>query len=930
MNTDKTFTNTMPWTNTQVRNNPFPLERYSIFGSYADAKEYALSSVLAYEGQIIAATNDGVQKVYVLDPSAPDNLRQLAAGDDASHLTELLNEEISSRISADQFLSNAILSETSAREADDLVLSNAISTEIDNRISAINSLSTAMTVTIDSSVAPSSDAILKSYSVKQGGVEIGKIDIPKDFLVKNAAISVVSADNVPYTGAKVGDKYIDLTINVKSGTAVTDEHLYIPIKDFFVAYSGAETPTATVTIGADNSISAVVNQNSIDTEHLVNGSVTNVKLADYAVTASKILSGAVTDVKLAANSVTNEKIADNAVGTDELSANAVTNAKIANDAVTASKIQNGAVTENKIENDAVTNAKIADNAVSTDQLSAGAVTAAKIAEGAVTTDKIGTNAITTEKLDSCSVTLGKLAGDVVDRIDQTAATAESNANAYTDGKISALDSSFAGTVSSTIISMTETDGIVTLSSAPIAIKASQVIDLSSTVGAYVPLSVASDNATSTNKLQTADEVQTAINTAISALDVSATTFANNQTIKSISEDDGKISVVTQNIVIDQTAVNGLTDLLFNIQDTLSDHQSSIDALSNIISNELSTNIATISSNVSAISSNLNTVSSDVSQLKTDTSTLSTKLNTVSADLDTLETKVSGIETSMSSYALSSDVNTLVTNLDNAKLDKTTFATISNDIGLSAASSANKVVTKNDIADLAGAMHFRGAVTPTEGQADVAAIEVYYTAQGYTKKAGDIVIITTNSKEYVYNGTDWIELGAEDLYATKAEVNTISTALSANDVYLSGQIDTKLAISDASNISATLTANDAYLSTAIDEKIVIDGTQTKSLSVVHLSQEDFYQRVQQSSLVSNEIYIVSSDYINAYGQQIKNVAAPTLSGDAATKNYVDSAIDALHGSSLSGVELNGQAFTVANNVASLNIDVISCGNATAAS
>lgn len=44
------------------------------------------------------------------------------------------------------------------------------------------------------------------------------------------------------------------------------------------------------------------------------------------------------------------------------------------------------------------------------------------------------------------------------------------------------------------------------------------------------------------------------------------------------------------------------------------------------------------------------------------------------------------------------------------LKATDFATLSNDTGLSAASASNPVVTKNDIADLAGAMHFKGAVT----------------------------------------------------------------------------------------------------------------------------------------------------------------------------------------------------------------------------
>lgn len=155
------------------------------------------------------------------------------------------------------------------------------------------------------------------------------------------------------------------------------------------------------------------------------------------------------------------------------------------------------------------------------------------------------------------------------------------------------------------------------------------------------------------------------------------------------------------------------------------------------------------------------------------------------------------------FALSADVTKLVgdaidglsTTVDADYLKKTDFNTISTTIGLDAASSTNKVVTLSDIADLAGAMHFRGAVTPTEGQSDEAAIAAYYTSQSLTPEAGDVVIITTNSKEYVYNGTQWIELGAEDLYATKAEVATVSAELTSdiegltNDVsYLSGQIE----------------------------------------------------------------------------------------------------------------------------------------------
>lgn len=135
---------------------------------------------------------------------------------------------------------------------------------------------------------------------------------------------------------------------------------------------------------------------------------------------------------------------------------------------------------------------------------------------------------------------------------------------------------------------------------------------------------------------------------------------------------------------------------------------------------------------SAINDQITALTSDVNTIKTDLSETKTTLNTVSSD-----------------YLKASD-----------------FRSISADIGLDAASSTNKVATLSDIADLAGAMHFRGAVTPNEGETDLQALARVITDPA----SGDVAIITSTSKEYVYNGTSWIELGDEVLYATKAEVS----------------------------------------------------------------------------------------------------------------------------------------------------------------
>ena len=140
--------------------------------------------------------------------------------------------------------------------------------------------------------------------------------------------------------------------------------------------------------------------------------------------------------------------------------------------------------------------------------------------------------------------------------------------------------------------------------------------------------------------------------------------------------------------------------------------------------------------------------------------------------------------------------------------------------------------------------------------------------------------------------------------------------------------------------AQLDKTDQALSTAVDNKIFIDGTKVESLSALHISQDEYYQKVVAGTVLSNELYIVSSDTFNMYDERIVNLAEPERSSDAATKAYVDNKaasaaediseisgdVGWLKSNALSGVKLNGTAFTVANNVASMQIDYINGGSA----
>lgn len=69
----------------------------------------------------------------------------------------------------------------------------------------------------------------------------------------------------------------------------------------------------------------------------------------------------------------------------------------------------------------------------------------------------------------------------------------------------------------------------------------------------------------------------------------------------------------------------------------------------------------------------------------------------------------------------------------------------------------------------------------------------------------------------------------------------------------------------------------------------DVVYSKDLSVVKITEEEYYKLVVNETTNPSVLYVVDYTYLNAYDQTIRNVASPELSDDAATKNYVDSEI-----------------------------------------
>ena len=61
--------NKMDWTNAMIRGNGIPLDIYSVFDEYNKAVEFAATNAVAYEGQVLAVTENGDTTVYVITPA---------------------------------------------------------------------------------------------------------------------------------------------------------------------------------------------------------------------------------------------------------------------------------------------------------------------------------------------------------------------------------------------------------------------------------------------------------------------------------------------------------------------------------------------------------------------------------------------------------------------------------------------------------------------------------------------------------------------------------------------------------------------------------------------------------------------------------------------------------------------------------------------
>lgn len=127
---------------------------------------------------------------------------------------------------------------------------------------------------------------------------------------------------------------------------------------------------------------------------------------DGIITETKLAAGAVSEAKIAAGAVTETKVADDAISTPKLVAGAVQTEKIAAGAVQAGNIAAESITGEKIAALSITGDKIAANQIAATHIQAGSVDAEKLAATLVVAGTPGGNRVQIDEVNGIEQWLG--------------------------------------------------------------------------------------------------------------------------------------------------------------------------------------------------------------------------------------------------------------------------------------------------------------------------------------------------------------------------------------------------------------------------------------------------------------------------------------------------------------------------------------------
>lgn len=374
-------------------------------------------------------------------------------------------------------------------------------------------------------------------------------------------------------------------------------------------------------------------------------------------------------------------------------------------------------------------------------------------------------------------------------------------------------------------------------------------------------------------------VQEKINAAIGALDYNDAAVAN-QFVTEVKETDGVIAVKRAALVeadipaLSQSKVTGLVDALAGKQDNL-EFEGTYNASTNKVATEstVSNAIAALDSQTAEDAASATKVVAEVTQADGIVTVQKVAVADILPDVEDTENGfVVAVSQTDGKIAVTHKTATEVLGFE-GNYDKT-----SNPI-------ATRQYVLDSVADLNGAMHFRGTVDadPT------------VTTPTGTYKAGDVVLFGYD--EYVFDGTKWLALGNESIYAKKTDVADDFTAVRGEMATQKTNLETKI----ATDIATARTEITTEINDAIQGLDKGDAAVAGQF-VTAVSEADGVITVSRAALKASDIPNIEQSQVNGLvddlaGKQDKLEIDGTVSSTnkVATQETVSTAIAGLDSS-----------------------------------
>lgn len=707
------------------RTNPLPLDKFSVFKSLGTVDDtgtdtalgYAMNSVIAYPGQIIAVvsgTNDAPNvNIYSIiktgKASTPELiLKELASQNSYTQLDSVLSQ-------LDQVVVKAVTGDKAVKATK---IGNAVT--LATQTSAVEG--NILEIKNDGLYVPAPEAVIipeysivkdtessdfaAVYHLTKDNVNTGvAINIPKDKVVKSGTVERYTTGNLP-AGVKEAGTYIVLVFE-----NVADP-CYINVKDLIDVFTGGKDSKGS----GENVYSTIqvnVNDKNVITATILNGAIHTAELADRAVTGTKIGLKAVATENIANDAITATQIASGAISTDKIADNAVTADKINDGEIGTTKLADGAVTEAKLHQGVKDSLAKANSAVQSVTLAGGTNKGTvKLTVDGTATDNIAVTGLGTAAYEAkgafdaagaAAAVLGNADTDTAESntVHGVKKKAEANATAITGlqnskvDKITNAPSTYQiiyGTKQASTNSEFVDNWLIAGTSKFPAVTTVPTYDDNSRITVGDPKT----DGDAANKKYVDDAVSTAVSSGITV-----ETTGTGKYVTNVTKTGGKISVTKGTPSVDLSELTDTTNIL--------------DSKANV---------------------------TDLNQAKTD---LTGAINQVKTDLTT---EIGKKQNALSFEGTPSAENKVVTK--------------------SAMDSAISTAT----AGLTGAMHFVGNSTSDPLGESGPTIADHTGAF----KSGDVC--TYQKKEFVYDGTSWRELGNEGSYIVQGTKFT-DTDIAAN-------------------------------------------------------------------------------------------------------------------------------------------------------